>query len=372
MVLQDAHILDLDDKQTPLYQRVEQARLFAEFVESSAQQIKARVSDLIVDIDSDCKGLEHFPKAFYTLCLRTVSNIIDGALNDSHDSATAQKEQQAGSDTLLHSLRKLDLAQANEKLALLAAEVGLNLQTDQQIALPSINGAIVSSYRIFKASFEKLVDNIDQQKQSASNLESMLSSASSDYEHIADVNALPVITQKLQLIEDALEDVATDAEAKRQNLRAGMQNGQFDSLRDVPEQLLNPIRGQVLPLQGQLLTIKNNLEAVKSRAVSRVNELLPMLRPLLRSQDQDSPVELKFSDVETLSLNELQLLSEKTIEQWTQVAGSVLEGTDVDLATWQDIFTAVNSQHEPQLTDTQRTALVQKGILKMRLTFVTN
>lgn len=372
LVLQDAHILDLDDRQTSLYQRVEQARLFAEFVESSAQRIKARVLDLIVDIDSDCEGLEHFPKSFYKQCLRTVSNIIDGALSDSHDSATAQKEQQAGSDTLLHSLRKLDLAQANEKLALLAAEVGLNLQTDQQTALPSINGAIVSSYRIFKTNFEKLVDNINQQKQSASNLESMLSSASSDYEHISDVNALPVITQKLQLIEDALEDVATDAETKRQNLRTGMQNGQFDSLRDVPEQLLNPIRGQVLPIQGQLLTIKNHLDAVKNSVVSHVNEFLPMLRPLLRSQGQDSPVELKFSDVETLSLSELQLLSEKTIEQWKQVADSVLEGTDVDLATWQDTFTAVNSQHEPQLTDKQRIALVQKGILKMRLTFVTN
>ncbi|MGZ7315823.1 hypothetical protein ACXWQ1_09160, partial [Streptococcus pyogenes] len=74
-------------------------------------------------------------------------HILDGALKEDASSVTGKKEQQAGSDTLLHYLRKLDLGKAQDKLSALATEVGLNLHTEQQLPMAEIQGSILSSYR---------------------------------------------------------------------------------------------------------------------------------------------------------------------------------------------------------------------------------
>ncbi|MEH2743568.1 hypothetical protein QE247_27485, partial [Klebsiella pneumoniae] len=103
-MLKDAHILSLEDKTTSLYQRIEQACLFAEFVERSAERINNRLADLIIDVETECAPLTNFPKRLYTNTLRTIGHILDGALKDDTSSATGQKEQQADSDTLLHYL----------------------------------------------------------------------------------------------------------------------------------------------------------------------------------------------------------------------------------------------------------------------------
>jgi hypothetical protein len=291
-MLKDAHILSLEDKTTSLYQRIEQACLFAEFVERSAERINNRLADLIIDVETECAPLTNFPKRLYTNTLRTIGHILDGALKDDTSSATGQKEQQADSDTLLHYLRKLDLGKAQDKLSALAQEVGLNLYSDQQLPIAEIQGHILSSYRNCKERFGKLVNNLTEQNQRAQQLQKWLSSATAEYEYADDIAEIPKLVMKLQLIEDAIADLPNDAESKRQSMQNSLRNGQFSSLRDLPEELLKPARGQLTPIQGQLLKIEERLNQVRRNSIEQVNSWLPLLKPLLASQKQAEPAAL--------------------------------------------------------------------------------
>lgn len=369
--LKDAHILDLEDKGTSLYQRVEQACLFAEFVERSAERINNRLADLIKDLEADCSTLTHFPKSLYTNTLRTIGHILDGALKDDSSSATGQKEQQAGSDTLLHYLRKLDLGKAQDKLSALALEVGLNLHSEQQLGMAEIQGHILASYRNCKERFDKLVNNLAEQNQRAQRLQQLLSSASAEYEHADDISELPKLVMKLQLIDDAIADLPNDAESKRQSMQASLRNGQFAGLRDLPEELLKSARGQIAPIQGQLNTIENNIAKVKRNAIERVNSWLPVLKPLLVSQQQPVPAELTLADVDKLGVSELVMVCDKTLSDWQSQGEAILQGTGLTLAQWQRVYQALSQNLEPELTPEQQQSLVDKGIVKMRLTFAT-
>lgn len=369
--LKDAHILDLEDKGTSLYQRVEQACLFAEFVERSAERINNRLADLIKDVEADCSTLTHFPKSLYTNTLRTIGHILDGALKEDASSATGQKEQQAGSDTLLHYLRKLDLGKAQDKLSALALEVGLNLHSEQQLGMAEIQGHILASYRNCKEHFEKLVNNLAEQNQRAKQLQQLLSSATAEYEHAYDVTELPKLVMKLQLIDDAIADLPNDAESKRQSMQASLRNGQFAGLRNLPEELLRSARGQVAPIQGQLLQIEERLNQVKRSAIQQVNNWLPVLKPLLASQQQPLPAELTITDVAKLGVSELVMVCDKTLSDWQSQGEAILQGTGLTLAQWQPVYQALSQNLEPELTPEQQQSLVDKGIVKMRLTFAT-
>lgn len=367
--LKDGHVLNISDSSVSLYERIDQACLFADFVERNAKRITNRLTDLIQDVESDCAGLTHFPKSLYTNTLRTVGHILDGALKEDGSSATAQKEQQAGSDTLRHYLRKLDLGKAQDKLTALAQEVGLNLHSEQQLPLADIQGHILSSYRQCKERFDRLLDNLNIQVQKSEQLKVQLSSATPEYAHAEDLAELPKLVNKLQLIADAIEDLPNEAEAKRQSLQATFRNGQFSSLRDLPEELLKTARGQIAPVQGQLLKIEERLNQVKREAIEQVNFWAPVLKPLLSQEQQAKLALLTLSDVQALGLSELHMVCEKTLHDWQQLAMPVLSGTGLSLSEWQAAYTALTANQEPSFTAAQQQALVDKGILKMRLTF---
>lgn len=369
--LKDAHILSLEDKTTSLYQRIEQACLFAEFVEHSAERISNRLADLIIDVETESAPLTNFPKRLYTNTLRTIGHILDGALKDDTSSATGQKEQQADSDTLLHYLRKLDLGKAQDKLSALAQEVGLNLHSEQQLPIAEIQGHILSGYRNCKERFGKLINNLAEQNQRAQQLQQWLSSATAEYEYADDIAELPKLIMKLQLIEDAIADLPSDAESKRQSMQNSLRNGQFSSLRDLPEELLKPARGQITPIQGQLLKIEERLNQVRRSAIEQINSWLPLLKPLLASQKQAEPAALTLGDVSNLSVSELQLVCDSTLANWQNQGEQILKDTGLTLADWQPIYQALSQNQEPALTPEQQKGLVDKGIVKMRLTFAT-
>lgn len=369
--LKSSHDLNLEDKTTSLFQRVEQACLFAEFVEDSAEKINRRLIDLIADIENDVSTLSNFPKSLYTNSLRTIGHILDGALKEDNTSVTGKREQQAGSDTLLHYLRKLDLPHSQDKLNALAFEVGLNLQSEQQLPLAEIQGYILTSYRDFKTRFEKLLDNLTEQKTQAASLHRQLADAPAAYPHPDDIAELPKLINKLQLIEDAIEDLPSDAEQKRQLIQASLRNGQFTALRDLPDELLKPARGQIAPIHGDLIKISQHLNQMKDNSIKEVNAWLPMLKPLFISQQHSSPhaTVLNLSDMKELMVSEVLLICDRTVHDWKEVANKALSGTGLSLDEWQRIYESINQNEEPKLNIQQQQILVDKGILKMRLTF---
>jgi hypothetical protein len=366
--LTDVNILNLEDKMVSLYQRIEQACLFAQSVENTAKHIESRLADLMTDVDTDSASLEHFPKNLYKNTLRTIGNILDGALNESNNTETARREQQAGTDTLLHYLRKLDLGKAQEKLNILATEVGLSPTSLQQQPFLEIQGNILSSYRNCKTLFEKVVDNLNKQSNRTEELIRQLASVQPESPFQDDINKLQELKTKLNIIEDAMQDIPNDAESKRQNLQTALRNGQFSVLQSIPEDLLRPARGQLTPIQAELDKIENHLTQEKRERTEELANYLSKFSPLFKSQHEQMSVRSELANNE-LTINEFQLLCDTTLKSCQDKAQTILAGTGLTLADWQQIYEDLNTNQMPNLTREQQQALVDKGILKMRLMF---
>ncbi|MCO1333156.1 hypothetical protein MO867_02265 [Microbulbifer sp. OS29] len=378
VTLGSVHTLQLEDKTQSLFMRVTQACLFAEFVEAASKRISRRAEDLITDLEQDCRDLEHFPKAFFSQSLRTVTHILEGALSEDESSTTAKGEGKASSETLLHFLRSLKLDKAHERIALLASEVGVTLYSNpdhpnsdhgSQQVFTEVSGHILSAYRALKEKYEKTLKTLTDYKLQSEQLKAILDPMPSDYSKPEHVSEVVTQQQKLIMIGDAFEDLADDAERKRTALREAMRKGKFDGLRDIPEQLLQPIRSQLHPIGGMLNAIEKGINQFKQSKIEPVNDVLPGLRPLLKAQGRSVPDALELNSFNDESLSDVVLSCEASLQAWKEQAELCLAETGLNFSQWQAVFKAISLGNEPEITQEAREQLVKKGILKMRLTF---
>ena len=139
----------------------------------------------------------------------------------------------------------------------------------------------------------------------------------------------------------------------------------------MPDELLKPARGQIAPIHGDLIQISQHLNQMKDNSIKEVNTWLPMLKPLFISQQHSSPhaTVLNLSDMKELMVSEVLLICDRTLHDWKEIANKALSGTGLSLDEWQRIYESINQNEEPNLNIQQQQILVDKGILKMRLTF---
>ncbi|HEH9403996.1 TPA: hypothetical protein SIA26_001462 [Aeromonas bestiarum] len=370
ITLGNINILRLDDKNQSLYQRIEQARLFADYVEKAASQIKLRIDHLITDIDTDAHDLALFPRSLFTLSLQTVINILDGALQQHSESGTAALEGTASSDTLLHYLRSLQLDKAADRLRLLAEEAGVNIDNGTVSGFAENIGHIASSYRAAKKKFVDVSDYLTELKARCVEAARVLEPVPANYttpEHAQEVAAL---VQKLVFIGDAFEDLADLAKSEREKFREQARKGQFSAIRDIPDRLLNPIQYQLNVVGGAISKVENTIQAHRETLVSQANErYLPVLTPLFSACNEAAPAAVSLGSVSVLSLHDLQMTIDVQQSQWENKANLLLSETGLDFATWQGLAMAIAEGKHPVLSQPVQEALVAKGILKMKLYF---
>ena len=370
ITLGNINTLRLDDKSQSLYQRIEQARLFADYVEKAAAQIKQGINHLIADIEADAQGLDLFPRSLFTLSLQTVTNILDGALQQHNASGTAVAEGTASSDTLLHYLRSLQLDKAAERLRLLAEEAGVNIDNGTALGLTDNLGCIASSYRAGKRKFVEITGYLAELQGRCAEAARVLEPMPADYSAPEHPQELATLTQKLVLIGDAFEDVADNAKSEREKFREQARKGQFSAIRDVPERLFNPIQTQLNVIGGAITKIENTILSHREILVSQINEhYLPVLIPLFSACNDAAPTAISLSNVSSLSLHDLHVKIDVQQSQWEAKATQLLSGTGLDFAGWQDLAMAIAEGKSPALSQPVQEALVAKGILKMKLYF---
>jgi len=370
ITLGNVNILQLDDRAQPLYQRIEQARLFAEYVDKAAQQIKQRVNSLISDIDTDSQGLSLFPRSLFTLSLQTVSNILDGALQQQNDSNTAKTEGAASSETLLHYLRSLKLDKAAERLRLLGDEAGVNIDTGSQQGFADSSGHIMSAYRTGKEKFVKVTSYLAELQTRCKEAARQLEPMPADYAEPVHLKELAELTQKLVLILDAFDELAESAKNEREKFREQARKGQFSAIRDVPERLLNPVHSPLYAVGGAITKIENAIQTHRDCQVSGLNEqYVPVLTPLFIACKESAPHPVQPTKVAKLSLHDLQKTLDAQRMQWEKRAIQLLNGTGLDYSSWQQLAAAIDAGNNPTLAPAVQEALVSKGILKMQLYF---
>jgi hypothetical protein len=368
--LGNINTLRLDDKEQSLYLRIEQARLFAEYVDKAASQIKQRINDLITDIDTDAQGLALFPRSLFTLSLQTVANILDGALQQQNDSGTTTIESTASSDTLLHYLRSLQLDKAAERLRLLAEEAGVNIDTGAQLGVTENVGHILSAYRAGKEKFVKVTGYLADLKARCTEAERMLDPLPLDYAESDHAKQVSDLSQKLVSIGDAFEDLADLAKSEREKFREQARKGQFSAIRDVPDRLLNPLQTQLNVVGGAINKIENAIQTHRESLVTALNsKYIPVLTPLFVASKEAAPEPVALSAVSTLSLHDLLMTLDVRRTQWEDKATQLLSGTGLDYADWQLLAKAISEGKSPTLAPSVQEALVNKGILKMQLYF---
>lgn len=370
ITLGNINTLRLDDKGQSLYQRIEQARLFAEYVDKAASLIKQRIGSLISDIDAEAQGLTLFPRSLFTLSLQTVANILDGALQQQNDSSTAITEGTASSDTLLHYLRSLQLDKAAERLRLLAEEAGVNIDTGAQLGFAENTGHILSAYRAGKDKFVKVTGYLAELQERCSEAARLLEPLPADYAESGQAKEISELTQKLVLIGDAFEDLADSAKSEREKFRDQARKGQFSAIRDVPDRLLNPVQSQLNVVGGAISKIENAIQSHRETLVSVLNEQYgPVLTPLFVACNEAAPEAVTLSSVSALSLHDLQITLDARRTQWENKATQLLSGTGLNYAAWQQLASAITEGKNPTLAPSVQEALVNKGILKMQLYF---
>ncbi|MDD5267580.1 MAG: hypothetical protein PHO08_10690 [Methylococcales bacterium] len=370
ITLGNINTLRLDDKAQSLYQRIEQARLFAEYVDKAASQIKQRIDALITDIETDSKGLTHFPKSLFTLSLQTVSNILDGALQQQNESETTHIEGAASSDTLLHYLRSLQLDKAAERLRLLSDEAGVNIDSGTQLAFIEITGNILSAYRTCKEKYEKVTGYLAELNARCTEIVRLLEPLPEDYTESSHPHDVAQLQQKLVLISDAFEDLGENAKNEREKFREQARKGQFSAILDVPERLLKPIQAQLYPIGGELAKVENAIQAYRETKLIRVNELfcLPLI-PLFQACKQTAPEPVMLDHIKQLSLHDTQIYLDAQVLKWEKQASSLLAGTGLDVKAWRELAASITKGVNPSIDANIQENLVNKGILKVQLSF---
>jgi hypothetical protein len=370
ITLGNINTLRLDDKGQSLFQRIEQARLFADYVEKAASQIKQGIDHLITDIEADAQSLNLFPRSLFTLSLQTVTNILDGALQQHNASGTAAAEGTASSDTLLHYLRSLQLDKAADRLRLLAEEAGVNIDNGTALGLAENLGHIASSYRAGKKKFVEVTDYLAALKARCAEAARVLEPMPAGYATPEHAQELAALAQKLVLIKESFTDLQGDAETERFKFREQARKGQFSAIRDIPGRLLNPIQTQLNLVGGAISKVENTILSYRETLVSQTNErYLPMLTPLCRACNEALPTAISLASVSTLSLHDLQMTIDVQQSQWENKANQLLSGTGLDFASWQGVAKAIAEGKDPALSPPVQAALVAKGILKMKLYF---
>jgi hypothetical protein len=370
ITLGNINTLRLDDKSQSLYQRIEQARLFADYVEKAASQIKQGINHLISDIDADAQNLDLFPRSLFTLSLQTVTNILDGALQQHNESGTAAAEGTASSDTLMHYLRSLQLDKAADRLRLLAEEAGVNIGNGTAFGLAENLGHIASSYRAGKKKYVDITGYLAELQARCAGATRILEPMPADYATQEHAQELAAISQKLVLIGDAFEDLADLAKSEREKFREQARKGQFSTIRDIPDRLLNPIHSQLHSVGGAISKIENTILSHRETLVSQTNErYLPVLTPLFGACDEVSPAAISLTSVSALSLHDLQVTIDVQQSQWEIKATRLLSGTGLNFSDWVSLAKAIAEGKSPPLSQHVQEALVAKGILKMKLYF---
>lgn len=368
--LGNINTLRLDDKSQSLYQRIEQARLFADYVEKAASQIKQGINHLINDVEADAQSLGLFPRSLFTLSLQTVTNILDGALQQHNESGTAAAEGTASSDTLLHYLRALHLDKAADRLRLLAEEAGVNIDNGMVFGLADNVGHIASSYREGKKKYVEITGYLTELQERCTTATRILEPMPTDYATPDHAQELAALAQKLVLIGDAFEDLADLAKSEREKFREQARKGEFKAIRDIPDRLLNPIHTQLHSVGGAISKIENTILSHRETLVSQTNEhYLPVLTPLFSACNEVAPAAISLSGVSALTLHDLQVTIDVQQSQWESKATQLLAGTDLSFSDWVSLAGAIAEGKSPSLSQHAQEALVAKGILKMKLYF---
>ena len=369
--LRDVNTLDIADRQLSLYERVQQATLYAEKVQAACYKIKVRSMALIDIMEADAQAHHDCSVLIFKKCLNTIGNIVDAVLNNENPSETAKKQIQASSDTFIHALRTMNFVEADKKLLELADEVGLDVYTNIPKDIGHIStGYIVPNYNKCLELHETIISNLEKHRSKVQELTAKLSGAEALAQFSSDLENLEEIEDRISILEESLSYIEEDVDKYREKYREQMQKGDFSSLEGIADRFYNTVRQQLnSSVASKLLVIENHCTTYKNEKINLLQQEFPCLKPLFVGQVNHQNF-IDENELGALSLKDLEKACNEKLKQWATQAEEVLNPLGLDLPTWKKAHDAISTNQEQiPLSVEQQQKLVEAGILKIKLSF---
>ena len=367
--IDNVRTLGLDDPSRSLYERVAQARLFAERVVSAGGTISDQVNRRIAEIEADPDADPPFPRRLFTLSLETIRNILQGALENATDTDTQKEEDSAGTETLRHFLRALKLDKAAERLDLLARELGVDLRSGHARPFLEVDGHILHAYRQLKDRYKTARDLTAEVSERIGNAQGALEPLPPDYAQVDHPILLEQLLDQLRQVEESFDELEEQVDEQRARMRLQARKGQFSAFRDIPESMVKPIHTSAAVLGGRLQRIENEIQAYRAAKVQAANGgLRRLINPLLKATGQGEIPPVTVEGLTALSLHDMNVELDLWLQQLAGQGEQALAGS-VPLERWRAIAEDLLAGREPVMTDSERDGLVKRRILQVRIAF---
>jgi hypothetical protein len=363
----DAHMLRLLDEDLALWERIGQAKRFADTVKSLARRIRKRIPSLGEELRQEVVGIHAFPVNLFVRPLSKIDHIVDAGLTGTDPASTTKRVQHARPDTLAYYLKELRVADALESIRGFARELGLGDRPADDRALADIDGDIVSGFHDLVERFGAARSVLTLLRARVGALERALDDAPSDFTFPASV-ALSDVSGRPALIDGVLQQsLEDDVEELLERHDNEMNFGRFGPLmREARTKLLDTPERSLKGLEGKVRTLENAVVAYRQEllrdAPLRANR--DGLNALRRAKGQGPLTLPEMSDLDPRSLKEGRIYVDGVATGWAKEGDALLSGTGVSFGQWLGVVGTVKAEKDPGLASGQLEALVDEGYLR--------
>ena len=358
--------LNLDADETPLWKRLRQADLFVKFVLDSKKRIEHRVDELAIELSHDVPP--GFPINIFTRSLSKIRNILEGSIGEGPAAGDTQKDQPNSPGTLGYALRELKVAQATERLESLAREVGCDLQTQANLSINEIDGAIIAGYRNLVKVYNSERNRLEECKAQLAKFNVLMAEVPDDFEYPGTAESFADLVMRPARIEESLtttleEDVNELIDLHQKACRIG----NFVPLMEAAKNLFQESKRAIASLAAHLTTIENVVHAYRQKLLhdQELNSLERAYAALLSALRAPVEPPLKLADLEKGNLKEARELVENRRKFLIHEMDQRLADVKTNHTEWASLVTALENNLVPRISPETATAMVAKGLLQV-------
>jgi hypothetical protein len=362
-------MLNFENDREPLWKLIGQASLFVDFVLETKRRIVARIGQLSAELHEEIAGIKGFPIKVFTRSLDKIANILDGSIGTNQPHGATQVAQYAQPGTLGHALKQLKVSQASERLAQLAAEVGVQLDGNAELPLAEIDGTIILGFRDLAKEYRRERERLAELSAGLATLGNELAGAPEDFVYPPTLPSLADLNARPEFIESELsETMGEEVERLLSEHDTSSRLGNFQPLMAAARGLLAGPKAALGSLAGQVATLEYSVTDYRQTLLQSdiLRSTEAAFNALLLVQGKPPDKTLDMTDLKRAgSLKAAKQLVTERCTAWPAAGDALLEGTGVPFELWSEIVTAMSGGLMPKLASEQIEKLVKKGFLEV-------
>jgi hypothetical protein len=359
--------LDFEQDKVPLWQRIGNAKTFADQVYKTEAAVTKRAVELVAQIVDENDGQSDFPRHIFTRSLERVSHILAGAIRPTAAVGETAAKQQSQAGTLGFYLINLNVEQALLRLEQLAKEVGYDVTSGLFVDFDAIDGAIVTAYRQLKQEFvkqqQRAADAIDDFDVVAADLHNVPADYADDY--AIGLTKFDSLKKKMKYVGDLFAEIKDNADELVNRIDTELQLGQFRLLREQVPPLLDEAKQRLTHWGSDIDTLKNFSKGYRQRLLAEQSDHFDKaLNVLKRVNKQPLDAALTLNEIEAMgTLAEAKDCLVKRESQTKSDINGLLASNLISAERWAVIVSDMAAGGDAGITTTEAGELVARHLI---------